>query len=289
MTASRTKNRSTFRVATDYGDSCPVPGGTANALRSFAAIFARGVGRWYHSPDTNRHGEDVSSSRPTYGRIFRLSYNIAYAVFGGITPVLVARLAHINPFGPAHFIACVGAVGLLGILFAPVASDASAEPHVLQIARGEHGNRTHVRTLGQFKPKIDRLDSNNKIKKSKCLIWRRLETRGPFFLAFSCAEFLPNSPSSSFISAQTWVYGTSVKLVYVVRNHRFRIDHSGVGAVVGVFPASNHNDLRQKSGVQTGAGVAKRVALTISASGLPAPLRNLNRISHYRLKTRSRI
>jgi len=67
------------------------------------------------------------------------SYNIAYAVFGGITPVLVARLTHINPFGPAHFIACVGAVGLLGILFAPIASEASAEPHLLQIARGSMG------------------------------------------------------------------------------------------------------------------------------------------------------
>src|SRR5215469_225818 len=47
------------------------------------------------------------------------SYNIAYAVFGGITPVLVARLAQLNPLGPAHLIACVGAVGLLAILLAP--------------------------------------------------------------------------------------------------------------------------------------------------------------------------
>ena len=60
------------------------------------------------------------------------SYNIAYAVFGGMTPVLVARLAQLNPFGPAHFVACVAAVGLLGILFAPIAGEGGVEPYVLQ-------------------------------------------------------------------------------------------------------------------------------------------------------------
>jgi MFS family permease len=54
------------------------------------------------------------------------SYNLAYAAFGGITPVLVARLAHLNPFGPAHFISCVAILGLLGILLGPIPREARA-------------------------------------------------------------------------------------------------------------------------------------------------------------------
>jgi predicted MFS family arabinose efflux permease len=33
------------------------------------------------------------------------AYNIAYAVFGGITPLFVSWLAHLNPINPAHYIA----------------------------------------------------------------------------------------------------------------------------------------------------------------------------------------
>ena len=40
---------------------------------------------------------------------------------------------------------------------------------------------------------FDRLDSNNKIKKTKCFIWRRLGSRKPFFLSLRCTEFVPNS------------------------------------------------------------------------------------------------
>jgi MFS family permease len=44
------------------------------------------------------------------------SYNIAYAVFGGITPLLVSWLAHLNRFGPAHYVAAVTVLGL-GAMF----------------------------------------------------------------------------------------------------------------------------------------------------------------------------
>jgi MFS family permease len=47
------------------------------------------------------------------------SYNIAYALFGGITPIVVSRLAQIDPLGPAHFITGTAAVGLFAILVAP--------------------------------------------------------------------------------------------------------------------------------------------------------------------------
>jgi predicted MFS family arabinose efflux permease len=44
------------------------------------------------------------------------SYNISYAVFGGVTPLLVSWLAHLNRFGPAHYIGAVTLLGLLAIL-----------------------------------------------------------------------------------------------------------------------------------------------------------------------------
>jgi serine/threonine protein kinase len=42
---------------------------------------------------------------------------------------------------------------------------------------------------------IDCLDSNKKLKKSKCFIWCRIEAREPLFLSLSCTEFVPNSQS----------------------------------------------------------------------------------------------
>ncbi|MCU1261337.1 MAG: ral substrate transporter [Bryobacterales bacterium] len=50
------------------------------------------------------------------------SYNIAYAVFGGVTPLLVSWLAHLNRLSPAHYIAAVTILGLLAILAAPTAA-----------------------------------------------------------------------------------------------------------------------------------------------------------------------
>jgi MFS family permease len=50
------------------------------------------------------------------------SYNIAYAVFGGITPIVVSRLAQFDRLGPAYFITGTAAVGLFAILVAPTAA-----------------------------------------------------------------------------------------------------------------------------------------------------------------------
>jgi MFS family permease len=49
------------------------------------------------------------------------AYNTAYAVFGGITPLFVSWLAHLNPLNPAHYIAIVTVIGFLGITLAPTA------------------------------------------------------------------------------------------------------------------------------------------------------------------------
>ncbi len=47
------------------------------------------------------------------------SYNIAYAVFGGLTPLLVSWLAHLDRLGPAHYVAAVSVVGLGAAMTAP--------------------------------------------------------------------------------------------------------------------------------------------------------------------------
>ena len=54
-----------------------------------------------------------------------------------------------------------------------------------------------ARTIGatQNGNYIDCLDSNKKLKKSKCFILCRLGTRKPFFLSLNCTEFVPNSQS----------------------------------------------------------------------------------------------
>jgi MFS family permease len=55
------------------------------------------------------------------------SYNLAYAVFGGVTPMIVSTLAHITPLGPAHFITAAAAVSLIAIVLAPTAFDSPHE------------------------------------------------------------------------------------------------------------------------------------------------------------------
>jgi MFS family permease len=46
-------------------------------------------------------------------------YNVGYAVFGGLTPLLVTWLVHLDRIGPAHYIAAVTVAGLAATLMAP--------------------------------------------------------------------------------------------------------------------------------------------------------------------------
>jgi MFS family permease len=55
------------------------------------------------------------------------SYNVAYAVFGGITPIVVSTLAFMTPLGPAHFIAAAAVVSVLAIFLAPTTVDSVLE------------------------------------------------------------------------------------------------------------------------------------------------------------------
>jgi hypothetical protein len=47
------------------------------------------------------------------------SYNVAYAVFGGVTPLLVSWMGHFDRLSPAHYVAAVTVPGLVAILAAP--------------------------------------------------------------------------------------------------------------------------------------------------------------------------
>jgi MFS family permease len=49
------------------------------------------------------------------------SYNVAYAIFGGLTPVAISWLAGITSLGPAHYMAAVAAIGVVSLLASPVA------------------------------------------------------------------------------------------------------------------------------------------------------------------------
>jgi MFS family permease len=64
------------------------------------------------------------------------SYNIAYAVFGGITPVIVSTLAQITPLGPAHFIAAAAVISVLAICLAPSNFDSMHETAMAQFQEG---------------------------------------------------------------------------------------------------------------------------------------------------------
>jgi MFS family permease len=44
------------------------------------------------------------------------SYNLSYAIFGGVTPLFVSWLVHLNRLGPAHYVAAVTLIGLLAVL-----------------------------------------------------------------------------------------------------------------------------------------------------------------------------
>jgi uncharacterized membrane protein len=41
------------------------------------------------------------------------SYNVAYAIFGGLTPVLVSLLLPLDPLAPAHYVLLLSGVGII--------------------------------------------------------------------------------------------------------------------------------------------------------------------------------
>jgi len=45
------------------------------------------------------------------------SYNVAYAIFGGLTPMVVTLMMKTNPLAPAHYVAAVCGIGMVTALF----------------------------------------------------------------------------------------------------------------------------------------------------------------------------
>jgi MFS family permease len=43
------------------------------------------------------------------------SYNVAYAIFGGLTPVAIQLLLTVDKLGPAHYVAATSLIGLIAV------------------------------------------------------------------------------------------------------------------------------------------------------------------------------
>jgi len=44
------------------------------------------------------------------------SYNVSYAIFGGLTPIFVTLIMHLTPMAPAYYVLALAGIGLgLGI------------------------------------------------------------------------------------------------------------------------------------------------------------------------------
>ena len=53
------------------------------------------------------------------------SYNIAYALAGGFTPLLVTWIIHVNHIGPGYYVACVAILGFIAVMLAPIGQTSS--------------------------------------------------------------------------------------------------------------------------------------------------------------------
>lgn len=47
------------------------------------------------------------------------SYNVAYAISGGLTPLAVSLLVAVDPLAPAHYVAAVTVIGVAAVLYGP--------------------------------------------------------------------------------------------------------------------------------------------------------------------------
>jgi len=88
---------------------------TPGALLPIYASAGVGAGGVVLTPITMVH------AFPTSIRLsgVSFSYNLAYALFGGLTPLLVSWLVHLDRSGPAYYVAAVTGVGLCATLMAP--------------------------------------------------------------------------------------------------------------------------------------------------------------------------
>jgi hypothetical protein len=52
---------------------------------------------------------------------FSFSYNVAYAVVGGVTPLIVVWLVQFDRMAPAYYMAAVTILGIAAVMLAPQA------------------------------------------------------------------------------------------------------------------------------------------------------------------------
>lgn len=101
-------------------------GAMPDSLLQLYALAGFGAGGIVLTPITMIH------AFPTSIRVSGVSfcYNCSYALFGGLTPLLVSWLAHLDRIGPAHYVAAVTVVGLGATLMAPrhALSDVDSTP-----------------------------------------------------------------------------------------------------------------------------------------------------------------
>ena len=90
------------------------PGGS-NLLVLIYAVAGLGAGAIVITPIL------MTRSFPTAVRFtgVSFSYNLGYALFGGITPMLVSLLVHLDRIAPAYYVAVVAVVGLGATILAP--------------------------------------------------------------------------------------------------------------------------------------------------------------------------
>lgn len=88
---------------------------TPSALLPFYVLAGIGAGGVALTPILMIH----SFPPPVRFSGVSFSYNIAYAIFGGITPLFVSWLAHLNRFSPAHYIAAVAILGFAATFIVP--------------------------------------------------------------------------------------------------------------------------------------------------------------------------
>ena len=51
------------------------------------------------------------------------SYNVAYAIFGGLTPVIVSLMMKSNPLAPVVYVAAICVLGAIAVQFSKDAKD----------------------------------------------------------------------------------------------------------------------------------------------------------------------
>ena len=63
------------------------------------------------------------------------SYNVAYAIFGGLTPVFVTLIMRLTPMAPAYYVLALSVIGLLTGIY--LSRDLNSETnHAAKFAEG---------------------------------------------------------------------------------------------------------------------------------------------------------